>query len=120
MTTQTKPDRAEFLAYTVVAAVEGGINYWAEIKDYQWREDDNGRMTTASASVRAERGEWRELTPETIEAGIAKLKTGEVEINKTVLSWIVTGDALNDATDIDATAADCIVQVALFGELVYG
>ena len=123
MTTQTKPDRADFLSCVVITAVEGGVNYWAAIKDYQWSKGEDDNFTSASAKVRDVEnngGEWHEVTHETVEAGIAKIRTGDVRLNKEILSWILTGDATNDATDIDATAADCIIQVALFDEVVYG
>ena len=49
-----------------------------------------------------------------------KIQGGTVKINPQVLADILLGDNLNDAGVIDSTAADCIIQAGLFGEIVYG
>jgi hypothetical protein len=57
---------------------------------------------------------------ETVATGIAKLKEGNIQVNSELLGWILAGSAKNDGGDIDAEAADVILQAALFGELIYG
>ena len=60
------------------------------------------------------------VTPDVIQAGIDKVKSGAIELNKDILKAILVADVINDAGDIDSDAADCIVQAALFDEIVYG
>lgn len=117
------PERTCFLADVVVTAVEGGIGYWCEHRNYQWTQDGETRdMTSASVEVREyqDGGRWRPVTLETIEDGITKIREASFTINPEVLSFILVGDRNNDAGEIDSTAADCIIQAALLGELVYG
>ena len=39
----TKPERTDFLASVLVTAVEGGINYWADTRNYDdGSQDDDG------------------------------------------------------------------------------
>ena len=119
-------ERTDFLSNVLVTAVEGGINYWADVKNYQWNETtDRRRLTTASAEVKELTPndllpDWTPLTLDTIRQGIKNVKANSFIVSPTVLGWILTGDRNNDAGEIDAVAADCIVQAALFGKLVYG
>ena len=41
-------------------------------------------------------------------------------MNRAIVGYVVVSDNENDAGDIDSEAADCIIQAAIFGELVYG
>ena len=123
--TRTK-ERSEFLTDVLVTAVEGGIGYWAEAKDYTLGSDrpGDGRDRYASAVVREaydyEVGPWRSLTLATIERGIRRLASGKYALNHTMLGWILSASATNDATDIDSDCADIIVQGALLDSIVYG
>jgi len=128
-------ERGEFLFDVLVSAVEGGIDYWAEIKDYEWGSNegpyklgwslpDGERGSYARATVREaddyEVGSWHDLTPATIECGITRLATGNYRLNPEMLDCITEGSTANDAGNIDSLCADAIVQVALLNELVYG
>ena len=115
-------ERRDFLSLCLTTAVEGGIGYWAELKDYRWNETDEGDFTDASVYVRDDemvRG-WTKVDLMTISQGIARIRAGKVQINRRIGADVVISDNENDAGEIDSTAADCIVQAALFGELVYG
>lgn len=113
--------RTDFLVNVVVTAVEGGVGYWAELREYKWSEDENRYMTGASVEVDAQDGKgWRTVNLDTIREGLAKIKESSFQINPAVLSAILMGDRNNDAGEIDSEAADCIIQAGLFGELVYG
>ena len=117
---QPDPKRTDFLCNVLTTAVEGGINYWAELWDYTWKQDDQKNMTTARVSVKPHRGIWHSVTPDVIQVGIDKIKAGTIELNKDILKAIIVADVTNDAGEIDSTAADCIVQAALFDEIFYG
>ena len=119
------PVRINFLASIVATAVEGGIGYWAEIRNYHWAHDGDltGNLTQAYVEARPqneEEAEWNLVTLPDIERGIAKIKDGSTEIARSVKKDILIADNENDASEIDSEAADCIVQAALFGTLVYG
>ena len=114
--------RNDFLSLCLITAVEGGIGYWAEMKDYRWSEADNGLFTDASVSVWYGEllQEWTKVDLHTVSKGIAEIRSGEVLVSRQIVGWVVTSDNSNDANEIDAEAADCIVQAGLFGKLVYG
>jgi hypothetical protein len=52
--------------------------------------------------------------------GIERILTLQVPIADYIERYIWSGLSHEDAGDIDAEAADCIVQAALLGELRYG
>lgn len=112
-------ERLEFLKDILITAVEGGCDYWAFNRGY---DPDNGvvEFLEDEHDPRAADAPWQKVDVDMIARGLAKIKQPGFKINKQTLGWIMTGDVNNDAGDIDADAADCIVQAALFGELVYG
>lgn len=118
-------------------AIEGGVNYWAQVESYHWQReptsDESHRNqpadyagfyaniteveyedeTDGSADHRIDRGvmikgyslargEWRDKI---------HWSSGEKP------PWVWTEDT---DWDFDAGDADCIVQLGLFGEVVYG
>tara|TARA_Y100000310_G_scaffold128314_1_gene127491 strand:+ start:657 stop:1040 length:384 start_codon:yes stop_codon:yes gene_type:complete len=122
------PEREAYLATILTVAVEGGIAYWAEGKNYNWGSENGpfelGMFHYASVQVRDHWGDmgrnWRRVTVSTIARGIRLLKTGEVKVSSDITGYIGSAEAEKDASYIDSDAADCIVQAALFGEIVYG
>ena len=122
--TETTNTRKDFLAYVLVTAVEGGVNYWADIRNYKNSYTTNmSSILSASAEIKTDEpddNDWKLLTIDVIENGIQNIQTGEIVLNPSILGSISYGNATNDAGSIDSDAADCIVQVALFGKIVYG
>ena len=101
-----------FLRDVLVTATEGGINYWADVQRRSLKD-----ITAAIVPI--------DETPlylqdDDLRAAIAKIFRGDVEINPEIWRDIVCAVAQEDASDIDAEGADAIVQIALFGEIVYG
>ena len=115
-------ERTDFLASCMVTAIEGGINYWADIEDWEWKEDDQHNFTQASARIRDidQNGQWINVGLDDIARGIGKLLDKDFKINDEIQSWVRDGSATNDASNIDSWTADAIVQAAIFGEVVYG
>ena len=122
-------ERIDFLANVIITAVEGGINYWTEYGDYQYTENKDGLTTDASVELREyqvvqgmlnEHRTLHKVTLATIRKGIQKVQEPDFQINPVLLNFILAADRDNDGENIDSEAADCIVQAALFGELVYG
>lgn len=129
-----RTDEHDFLWCVFVTAMEGGINYWCGVNSYRpGRDPDEGGRTSKQVcdyeNFRAEvECCYDEVSPDgcylvnagVIKSGIKALRSGKAKVNSRILGWIVEGDNENDAGNIDADAADCIVQAGLFGEIVYG
>lgn len=120
--------RNEFIRDIAIAAVEGGIGYWASARRYRWSTGvapllDNMLQFPETRIEPAEDPEDFEpcaITRRTITAGLARIRAGGVDLHRDVRAAIVLADEDNDACQIDAYAADAIVQAGLFGELRFG
>ena len=135
--TITNKDAAD----VVITAVEGGTNYWAEVQEYNWStwyEKDEARSNETYSFERvkdlpedfvfvqiredADRVDperfsntWIPLTREVIEKG--------VRLCFERYPQLITVDEGSDGQvdfDVDASGADVIVQLAIFGEVIYG
>ena len=122
-------ERHDFLWGVFVTALEGGVNYWARVGRYRpgWYEGTNEReledYRNFHALVRCDEddsGEVHRIDVNTIARGIGLIKKNKIKINSTIRDWIVVDDNDNEGSNIDADAADCIVQAGLFGEIIYG
>lgn len=116
--------RQDFLCNIVVTAIEGGIGYWADHKNYQWRSE-NGLLVEATADVledmeTAQDPGWQKLDSKVIERGINLIKHKVVGDMMDRRRAIVMAELDNDASDIDSVDADCIVQAGLLGAIKYG
>lgn len=88
----------------IITAVEGGINHWASVLQYS----HTGRVV---ATIRDEDGQDFKLTAQ-------KLTDASRTLLKLYPDSVTAQDIRQD--DIDADAADAIVQVACYGKIVYG
>lgn len=119
------PERTQFLADIITTAVEGGISYWAEVSHYTWDFNNPG-----VAFVRVYCTEDDELTPpegvpvdiEKIAKAISRILDPEIptDLSATNVKMIRDASVENDAGDIDADLADCIMQVAVLGDVIFG
>jgi hypothetical protein len=121
-----------------VTAAEGGVNYWASAPTgYDFR-----RWTTEQSDFSDNRIDLpddfvfyrlryenpndegyleTDVTPELIRRGIQLVVSPPHTIRKDLEQQVL--DAVRgtpDDVDIDADAADCIVQLGIFGEVVFG
>lgn len=94
----------EDLRSLLITAVEGGIGYWAEVRNYR---PDAGTVEVRDVE---ERGRWRKVTTKTLLAG---LDACAVKHRHITARWLQ--DRIGDA-DI----GDAVLQAGLFGEIVYG
>jgi hypothetical protein len=93
----------------VITAVEGGINYWAVVRNYA---PDAGTVTVYEMDTDDPRKVTKihHVTPATIRKGLRLASQSEHEHIRIMA-----------ASDIlDAEEADVIVQLGLLGEVVYG
>jgi hypothetical protein len=113
-------DTQQFLSDVIVTAVEGGINYWSEIKSYKIRDGVAECQVRIDPRVDNSDNNWHILSPSGIKSGILKINRGNTELCKDYRKQIAGAWATKDAGDIDAPLADVIVQVALYGEIIFG
>lgn len=133
----------EFLSHVLATAVEGACSYWAEIStesvddadaggtrdfdvsdytedgDDDDDDDDEPFYTSASFVVPEDASQGGTLDLQGVADAIERIASGEVDIPPAIREIIVHAVQDADATDIDAEAADCIVQIGLFDEIVY-
>lgn len=103
-------------------AMEGGIGYWAVCDEYKWmylyedwnndivKELDPDQVLVVLSDTEENDFENVELTPAKIRAG-AKLL---------IEQYPHLYQIIDDEFHVDANGADAIVQLGLFGEIVYG
>jgi hypothetical protein len=134
-----KLEDKELLKDLFVTAIEGGINYWSNVTAYKHSIDDwFATIETEDVSEDAREDEWccLRIDENTIMKGM-KLFAKELERDD-VQNWneesehaqmarysaalISSNGAVNlfDAYGYDVIGADCIVQMGLFGEVIYG
>jgi hypothetical protein len=132
-TVAEKPEVKRLVHDVFVTALEGGINYWSDCDEYHWsRRDANGervedldgfyamiREEGSDGSLRVdrhviERGLRLAVTPEIAE------KVFDYALQDVAVAFMTGNKGLLDNLDFDAGTADCVVQLGLFGEVIYG
>ncbi|HEY0847266.1 MAG TPA: hypothetical protein VGE12_17995 [Noviherbaspirillum sp.] len=83
-------------------------------------DDDEMHYTAASFIVSKDPAQGGTLDLQGIADAIERIAGDEIEIPPAIRDIIVAAVENDDPSDIDAEAADCIVQVGLFDEIVYG
>ena len=123
MTTTIWPERdfvrTDFLANILVNAAVDGVVGWATVHDLDFKEW-GGNLLWAFMEV--EEIEGTEPTPvslDDIEQGIQDIINGNVQVPESHRRTIAAASAGSQSYNIDAVLADCIVQVAMLGGLVY-
>ena len=135
-----------FYADIIVTFAEGGWGSWYRLHEYKWAKDGADFnapveacadpagtfvvISNSEADNKAERKKRHKLTPVEIEAVVKKLVDPTVSSKELALhsryratvfhaySECLSGNEFA-AGDIDAMLADFIVQVALFGSVVF-
>lgn len=140
----TLSERREFYADIVTSAVEGGIGYWSAAEVYKWFDPkldggtaEPGPQGTANAYAiivpadeEAATAEWPKYDGECpsalvdvdlVRRAVGKIVRGQLshELRDDLVTSIRTGYRAFDASHVDAEAADVIVQVGVFGEVVF-
>lgn len=133
----------EFLSQVLETAVEGGCSYWADVtiedaeegsdpdgarafgmsdySDDDERDDDEDQPVYRAASFLASKDPTKggTLDLQGVADAIERLASGDVEVPPAIREIVVEAVQNEDAADIDAEAADCIIQIGLFDEIVY-
>jgi hypothetical protein len=121
----------EDAADIVHCAIEGGTNYWAECRNYNWQEwydGDNVREDLPDDYVFVEIREdeelvdpelanvWLSITRHNLEKGVIAL----IEHHPHLIHGVSNRGGGDVEFDFDATSCDVIFQYAVFGKVVYG
>lgn len=111
--------REQFLKDVLITAIEGGVGYWSEAGNY---DPENGTVTlwTEGEDDPAEMTTRNDVTTATIERGVRAICENSELVNRTVREDTIIDSVENVMVRGDAETADCIVQIGLFGKLVYG
>lgn len=125
--TKTKSDeRKQFLIDVFTTALEGGIGYWSAAKSYHWSNTDGTEdfdgFYSDIVDFEDENKKYR-IDQAVIVKGVNAILKGtpeDLQLHQSYIIRISGASRFNDAGEIDALDADIIVQVGLFGKVVYG
>ena len=116
MTTITERDETAKDIFTT--AIEGGVNYWLGVDQYKWVDLDldyfaTGTLVEENTPVRIDRNVIRKGIRVAYEK---RSEIGNLYVRRAIcdLQW-----GNYDDLDYDADVADIVVQMGLFGEIVY-
>ncbi|GIG57368.1 hypothetical protein Lfu02_17400 [Longispora fulva] len=114
------PEREQFYREVLTTAVEGGINYW--ITDFRSVERDADGWVTG-LTVCDDEGVPRSCDIDGVARGWGLfqglLKAGQHNGWGTSPDQLIERSGNFEDLDIDASNADDIVQLAIFGEIIY-
>jgi hypothetical protein len=119
----SKSEKDEFYDDILTTAVEGGINYWATVRNYKWSDDAETTVEVREDPDAAEgRAQWVKVDRASIRraVGIIIDRSNDLDLREDYRVRIGQAYRENDAGDLDAFDADIIVQVAVLGNVVYG
>ena len=112
----------------LTTAIEGGINYWAEGRNFE--RDESLDYTACELRPNKDEGEpfedgdkrndWQKIGLAEIEAAMLRIINEEKLCNRSTREMILADYLEADFCRGDAETADAIVQVAIFGEIVFG
>jgi hypothetical protein len=112
-------EQKQFLQDVLCTAAEGGCDYWAIFRNVR----RNGNLDYLSFDIRdAEDPEaaWHSITLTKLDKAIRRLLLGEAKAGRHIVQQFAGYPGNIDATDHDADGADVVVQIAAFGEIVFG
>lgn len=128
-------NRKQFLHDVFVTAMEGGIGYWSIATKYHWMNketeecDLDGFYANIVDAMSAGDTDFADTEPDfppstinrkVIQRGLKLIREGKAQIAPSIKEWIVKDDRENEMSRMDANAADCVVQIGLFDQIVYG
>lgn len=116
----TYPLTDQLLMDVICTALEGGIGYWCSATDIT-RTEDKMNYTSFRAYDDEDDGFLGAVDIYVIATGIRQiLNNPNVVCSKATKRALERAVSENDSGYIDAEVADCIVQMGLFGGIVYG
>lgn len=115
----------QFLLDVLTTIVESPFTLWSwdgiEVVNIDRDSDLNvTKLTIRFDDPRNDAKRERTLDTGQVLLGIQRNLEGRMNLDPTIVGYIMSGAKDNDAGHIDAIAADAILQAAALGELVYG
>jgi len=123
---ERSPELTQFYADVIIGATEGGTNYWAFSRNYKWSDEDPSTTTVEYCDMEfygTPDEEWHTVTVDTIAKAFGIIMGPKEEIkhlHSTSRARYSRAQRAYDFGELDAGDADNIVQVGIFGEVVYG
>lgn len=116
--------REQMFSDVIITAVEGGTGYWAAATGYSYSEDDSFPASVTLTENDAHSARLHRSYPLTIH-GIAAamyriVYDPTVNVNSRIKGSVTTALMMPAHADLDTDDADAIVQVLIFGDIVYG
>lgn len=109
-----------FAASVLDTALTGGIDYWADHEILQYSEESEPTVTYLTDCT----GEDCEDLPKYVDLDVIRLGIKRALVidacRQDIRETILTAVASDDVGQIDAEAADVIVQLGLFDDVVFG
>ena len=124
------------IADIVHNAIEGGINYWGECKDYKWQDWYENNLEDPTAKWSGDK--LKDLPDDYVYVNVRE-DEDQVQLTRMPNTWVPMRkadiergfalafakhphlyEARDGEVDMDVTGAEVIFQYAIFGELVYG
>lgn len=100
----------------LTTAVEGGIGYWSIITSAKRLED----LTWVEVTLESPDEDFDPIVVKATQLEKAARELAKTPMRNDLMDSLKAALGYRDPGYIDATLADCIVQQAAFGELVYG
>lgn len=138
MAAQTVADRVQFLHDVMITALEGGVGYWSVADHIERHPDDrlwyqsfvlycsDGGIDPVECGHDESDGvcAGHRVTPDLVVRGLSKAVTAgpneDIGWHYNRRSHVIVANRENEGGDIDADDADCIVQLGIFGRVIYG
>lgn len=117
----TLPVEEQFLKDVLSTAVEGGIGHWAHATGIVRSQIDNTVIhVELEPADNPEEFNKTAVNLDTVLLGMQRVLANGFQIDPDIRESIARGVTTNDASDIDAEAADCVIQTGVLGDIVYG
>lgn len=112
MTTSNHTFSSQTIQDLFITACEGGVNYWCDINDYDYK-NTTATYDIITPDAPANITKQGVISDKTIVAGIKALQDMNSSFSRGALA-----DIINE--DFDAETGDVVLQLGLFGKIIFG
>ena len=122
--TSEMPAHDEVLRAIIATALDNSISHWADISDVLWHRCDMCGNRWATFKVREKgcelEGGWKEVDSDLVCSGLEEALRPEAKTPKHIKTILTIALVNKDTSEISVEVADCVMQFAVLGELLYG
>lgn len=124
LSTRRSPQRIEFYSDIIITAVEGGINYWAYVHNYE-HETCAGTYAMVGEIEKIDdenlkEEDWHRVDLDTIAKAFSHVNREPIKnLHEDTRTRYKKAYIDQDAGDLDAGDCDNLIQIALFKEIIY-